>query len=326
MIYITDYINSFEIEERIIGNNLISYKEEPIENAKIKVLLVWHAELNEKTLSDFPNLNSIVRYGVGVDNIDLDFCKQKGIKVFNNPDYGVDEVSDTTIAMIMSLGRNINFYNSKAKDLFCVPNSDFPWQENTLSSSMRFKDISLGLIGVGRIGSAVALKMKNIVGNLNFYDPYVPAGYEKVLGAKRYDLLDKFLENSQIISFHVPLTNETRGMINKSLIDQLQENSILINTSRGGIIDSLDCLHEGLVSGKLLSIGLDVLPEEPPSLSKKEKLLSSWAKEDENLTDKIIINPHTSYYSPQSYQEMRKKAAIMALNCLDDKQTFNRIV
>ncbi len=106
----------------------------------------------------------------------------------------------------------------------------------------------------------------------------------------------------------------------------MQENSILINTSRGGIIDSLDCLHSGLSSGKLSSLGLDVLPEEPPSLSKKEELFISWIAEDNELSDKIIINPHTSYYSPESYQEMRTKAAIMALNCLHKKQVNNKIV
>ena len=97
------------------------------------------------------------------------------------------------------------------------------------------------------------LKMKNIVGNLNFYDPYVPSGYEKVLGANRFNSLESMLENSQIISFHVPLTKETKGMINRSFINKMQENSILINTSRGGIIDSLDCLYNGLSSGKLSS-------------------------------------------------------------------------
>tara|TARA_X000000368_G_scaffold137298_1_gene107932 strand:- start:827 stop:1807 length:981 start_codon:yes stop_codon:yes gene_type:complete len=326
MIFITDYIKNFEIEEEILGSNFSSYKEEQLDKSKIKVLLVWHAEINEITLQDFPNLHSIVRYGVGVDNIDIDFCRKNHIEVFNNPDYGVDEVSDTTIAMILALGRNIGKYNNKAKELIKEPNIENPWQENTDFSSIRFKEISLGLIGVGRIGSSVALKMKNIVRNLNFYDPYVPLGYEKVLGANRFNSLEKMLENSQIISFHVPLNEETKGMINRSFINKMQDNSILINTSRGGIIDSLDCLYSGLSSGKLSSLGLDVLPQEPPSLSKKEELLTSWIAENNELSDKIIINPHTSYYSPESYQEMREKAATMALNCLHKKQVDNKIV
>ena len=92
MIFITDYIKNFKIEKEILGSNFSSYKEEQLDKSKIKVLLVWHAEINEITLQDFPNLHSIVRYGVGVDNIDIDFCRKNHIEVFNNPDYGVDEV------------------------------------------------------------------------------------------------------------------------------------------------------------------------------------------------------------------------------------------
>ena len=326
MIYLTDYIQSFEIEKEIIGNKLLTYSKDYHRKSKAKVILVWHDELNESSMKKFPEAHSIVRYGVGVDNIDLGYCKSKGIKVFNNPDYGVDEVSDTSVAMILSLGRNIHAYNSKAKKLLKNQRSKYPWQENTDFSSVRFKKMSLGLVGVGRIGSSVAYKMKNIVKNINFYDPYVPSGYEKVLGATRYDSLDKFLKNSNIISFHVPLTMETEGMINEAFINKMQENSILVNTSRGGIIDSLNCLYQGLVSGKLQSLGLDVLPEEPPNLSKKEKLLFNWINEENDLSKKIIINPHTSYYSPESYEEMRKKAALMALNCLKKRQLSNRIV
>ena len=86
MIFITDYIKNFEIEEEILGHNFCSYKEEQLDKSKIKVLLVWHAEINETMLRHFPNLHSIVRYGVGVDNIDTDFCRKNHIEVFNNPD------------------------------------------------------------------------------------------------------------------------------------------------------------------------------------------------------------------------------------------------
>ena len=221
-IFITDYIKNFKIEKEILGSNFSSYKEEQLDKSKIKVLLVWHAEINEITLQDFPNLHSIVRYGVGVDNIDIDFCRKNHIEVFNNPDYGVDEVSDTTIAMILSLGRNIGKYKIKLKSL--LKNLILKiLGRKILIFLYWFKEISLGLIGVGRIGSSVALKMKNIVGNLNFYDPYVPSGYEKVLGANRFNSLENMLENSQIISFHVPLTKETKGMINRSFINKMQK-------------------------------------------------------------------------------------------------------
>ena len=105
MIYITDYIQSFEIEKKVIGQKLLTYKKDDNKKSKAKVLLVWHYELNESSLKNFPEAHTIVRYGVGVDNIDLNFCQSKGIKVFNNPDYGIDEVSDSAIAMILNLSR-----------------------------------------------------------------------------------------------------------------------------------------------------------------------------------------------------------------------------
>ncbi len=326
MIYITDYIQNFDLEKKIIGKKLINFKEDFEKRFSAKVLLVWHFEINELSLKDFPELHSIVRYGVGVDNIDLEFCKKKGIKVFNNPDYGVDEVSDSAIAMIMSLSRNITRYNSIAKKLLRSPNPKYPWQENTEISSMRLKDSSIGIIGAGRIGSSVALKMKNIIGSINFYDPYVSSGYEKVIGANRFESLESLLQNSQIVSVHVPLTKETSGMINRSFIKMMSKESILINTSRGGIIDSLDCLYEGMMSKNISGLGLDVLPEEPPSLISKEKLLTSWLDENHALKDRIIINPHTSYFSPQSYKEMRLKASKMSLKALKENLFYNQII
>ena len=248
-----------------------------------------------------------------------------GIKVYNNPDYGVDEVSDTTVALILNLSRNISLYNWKSKNLYLKPNPKLPWQENTDKSSLRLKDSSLSLIGVGRIGSSVAIKMKNIIGELNFYDPYVPSGYEKVLGANRFKSLNDMLAKSDIVSLHTPLNEETRGMVDEVFIKKLKKGSILINTSRGGIIKNLDCIHMGILSGKLGAVGLDVLPKEPPDRSSKEKLLLSWAN-DSKISNQIIINPHTSYYSPQSYEEMRYKAAKMSLDAMRGNLKHNRII
>ena len=325
MIYITDYIQSFEIEKKVIGQKLLTYKKDDNKKSKAKVLLVWHYELNESSLKNFPEAHTIVRYGVGVDNIDLNFCQSKGIKVFNNPDYGIDEVSDSAIAMILNLSRNITFYDKKSRHLFLNPNQKFPWQENTENSSLRLKDSSLGLIGVGRIGSAVALKMKNIIGEINFYDPYVSSGYEKVISANRFESLYSMLSKSDIVSLHTPLNEETSGMVNDAFIKKMRKGSILINTSRGGIIESLDCIYNGILSGNLGAVGLDVLPTEPPDKSLREKLLLSWANQNK-ISERVIINPHTSYYSPQSYEEMRHKAAEMSLEAMEGNLKRNRII
>jgi phosphoglycerate dehydrogenase-like enzyme len=168
--------------------------------------------------------------------------------------------------------------------------------------------------------------MKNIFGNIHFYDPYVVAGYEKVLGANRHESLEELLKCSDIVSVHTPLGTETKGLINDSFINSLKSGCILINSARGGILSSKACLYNGLKSGKIGAIGLDVLPEEPPLLDESDKFILNWLNSDSEFADRIIINPHTAYYSPESYKEMRIKAAKMALKALKGVQTQNRII
>ena len=297
MIYLTDYISEADLEKQILGSKLRCFGDESVDKKAIEVLLVWHFLVNEESLKDFPNVKAIVRYGVGFDNIDLNYCKNKNIKVFNNPDYGVDEVSDTALAMIMNFSRCLGFYNNKSRSLVMEPNQDNPWQENTNINALRLKNKTLGLIGAGRIASSLALKMKNIIGDIHFYDPYVPAGYEKVLGAFRHDKLESLLGNADIVSIHTPLTEKTEGLVNQDFIDSMKHGSILINTARGGILSSHSFLYDALNSGKILAVGLDVLPEEPPIINAKDAFLHSWLDLKSEFADRIIINPHTAYYS-----------------------------
>lgn len=326
MIYITDYIDYPDLESSVVGQNLCSFSDKEIDYEKITILLVWHFSVNETNLKRFPNVKAVVRYGVGFDNIDLEYCKENGIKVFNNPDYGVDEVSDTALSMIMSLSRCIESYNIKSRELVLHPDKAKPWQENTDKRAKRLKTMTLGLIGVGRIGSAVAIKMKSIIGDIHFFDPEVVSGYEKVLGATRHDSLVDLLGNADIVTIHSPLSSSTRELINEDFIESMKDGSILINTARGGILKSYTCLYQGLLSGKLSGVGLDVILQEPPVFKDDDDFLSAWIKNDQDFRGRIIINPHTAYYSEDSYQEMRIKAATSALNALTDNQLTNRII
>jgi len=326
MIYITDYINDPTIEFNVIGKNLCSFLDEKVEYSLVTVLLVWHFPVNEESLKRFPNVKSIIRYGVGFDNIDLEFCKKHSIKVFNNPDYGVDEVSDTALSMIMSLSRCIESYNIQSRELVLHPNKENPWQENTDKRAKRLKNMTLGLVGVGRIGSALAIKMKNIVGSIHFYDPEVASGYEKVLSAIRHNSVEDLLSNSDIVSIHAPLSPSTKDLINDNFINNMRDGSILVNTARGSILKSHSCIYQGLLSGKLSGVGFDVLPSEPPILDPEDELISAWINDNINLSGRIIINPHSAYYSEESYQEMRYKAATYALNALTNNHFLNRII
>ena len=211
-VFITDYITSAKIEKRILGNNLTN----KIRN-NISILLVWHQRVDKDYLDKFPKLKAVIRYGVGYDNIDLKELKRRKIVFCNTPDYGVDEVSDTTITMILNAVRGVNEYNFTAKKFVNT------WQENIIKPIKRISNLNLGVIGAGRIGSSVLLKAKSINFNTFFYDPYKENGYEKTINAIRYDNLDDLLNKCHIISIHTPLTNETLGLVDKKFLNKVKK-------------------------------------------------------------------------------------------------------
>ncbi len=311
-VYITDYITNPDIEKKILGKDLTTKV-----HSNVSILLVWHQIINKKYINKFPNLQAVIRYGVGYDNIDLVELKKRKIIFCNTPDYGVDEVSDTSIAMILNAVRGINEYN------ICAKHYVNSWQENIIKSIKRISDLNLGVIGAGRIGSSVLLKAKALNFKTFFYDPYKECGYEKTLNSKRFDNLDNLLKKCHIISIHTPLTNETKGLVNKNFIKKLKKNCIFINTARGEIVENLDHLYNGLISKKLSFVALDVLPEETLPI-KSSKLINAWKKNDK-FSGKIIINPHTSYYSKKAFIEMRKKTAQNALRILKKLKPKNII-
>ena len=311
-VYITDYIKKPDLEKNILRGCLSERK-----NANVQVLLVWHECINAQYLDQFPKLKGIIRYGVGFDNIDLEEIKNRGLVFCNTPDYGIDEVSDTALTMILNILRGVtkyNHYSKKYKD---------SWQENTLTGLRRSSETVLGIIGAGRIGTSLMLKAKAIKINVMFIDPYKDIGYEKSLGVDRAHNLGELLEKSDVVSIHTPLTNETRNMVDAEFISSMKQGSALVNTARGEIVSNLDLLYGALKSGKISHVALDVLPDEPPLAC---KLINAWREQDEDISQNIIINPHTSYYSIDAYKEMRVKAALNAKRILDNMEPLNIIV
>lgn len=307
MIYITDYINDLDIELNVAGEiPVYTYRDPDVPFNKITALLVWHERINESFLARFPNVKFIQRYGVGYDEIDLEYLRTNNIKFSNNPDYGVEEVALTAMSMILDLTRNTSKYNAIAREL--IKTNSTTWQENTLSSTQRLSEQSLGIIGFGRIGQKLAIMTKNIFKNIYFYDPFLRSGVEKVFNVTKVASLDVIAQKCHVVSFNCPLNNGSRGMINKEFIDKL-DNCVLVNTARGELIHSLSDIADGLYHGKIKSVGLDVLPKEPPI---KDSFIDEFMGGE--YSDRIIINPHTAYYSQSSYLEMRTKAA---QNCVD---------
>lgn len=311
-VYITDYVDDPFIEKGILGDTLSSTLNENIE-----VLLVWHEQITKEYIDKLPNLKGIIRYGVGYDTIDVKYAQSKNIYVCNTPDYGTDEVSDTAIAMIMNIARGVSRY-----DFQCRVYRD-NWQENTIPSIKRNSDYKLGVIGAGRIGGSVLLKAKSLRFQTYFFDPYVVRGYEKMLGAQRFESLEELLEACDIVSVHCPLNDETATMIDDTFIANMKEGASLVNTARGGLIQNIDIFYEVLKSGKLANVALDVIPHEPP---KDSKMINAWRDKEAWLDGRFIINPHSAYYSDKSYFEMREKASQNAKRILSRREPYNIIV
>ena len=322
-VFITDYVTVPKIEKTIFGDNFDitclneeNEKKFPKSIEDADAILVWHAKLTKYTFKKLRKCKIIVKYGTGYDNVNVDECSLYNIPFSNTPDYGVDEVADSTCALILNSIRQIKLYDNMSK----VPN--LKWQRHSNFEIKRTNEHKLGIIGCGRIGTSVSIKMKSFGIDIAFYDPYKPSGYEKSFGIKRFDSLEELFSFSSIISLHTPLDSETNSLINKNNIIKFNKGTILINTARGRIVDSLDTLLFGLEQDYLSFIGLDVLPEEPPNA--KEKLIKLW-KNPSVFSDRIIINPHSSYYSKTSWIEMRQKASLNIKDFLIDSKIKNRI-
>lgn len=308
-VFITDYISEPYIEKDVLNEQLADNLHEDIE-----VLLVWHEHITKEYIDKLPNLKAIIRYGVGYDALDIEYAKQKDIYACNTPDYGTEEVSDTAIAMIMNIARGISRYDYLCRDY------DGTWQENTLKNIKRNSDYKLGVIGAGRIGGSVLLKANALRFDTCFYDPYLSYGTEKMFNSKRIEELDKLLETCDIISINCPLTTETKGMINEAFVKKMKKGSSLVNTARGAIVKDLDIFYEPLKSGDINCINFDVLPSEPP---KDGLLINAWKNREKWLDGRVLINPHTAYYSQKAYFEMRQKAALNAKRIVEGKKPIN---
>ena len=261
-------------------------------------ILAFHLmDYNAELLSKLENCQIIVRLGVGYDNIDLAEANQRNIAVCNVPDYGTEEVADHALGLLLSLVRSIPSYQQAIKNK--------NWNRND-NITFRLSGKTFGIIGLGRIGTAVAIRCKAFGMNVVFYDPYLDDGYDKALGITRADTLEDLLTQCDIISIHTPSTDETRGMVGSDFLGKVKDGCVLINTARGDIIN-LNELYKSMKSGKVRACGLDVLPIE--GHSNEQELVIDYENNAEWLEDRLIITPHVAYYSAEAYIELRYKAA-----------------
>lgn len=270
-----------------------------IENAAA-VMLYHNIALTRDTISRLTACKLIVRCGVGYDNVDWRFARERGIPVANVPDYGTEEVADSAIGLMLSLTRGTNFYNNRLQRAF----GDWSYMQNT--PLLRLRGRVFGVIGLGRIGKAAALRAKALGMDVAFYDPYEKDGVDKALGIRRVESADELCRQSFVLSPHCPLTDDTRHIVDARRISLMPDRSYLVNTARGAVVDST-AIPAAIRSGKLAGAGIDVLEVEPPPAD--HPLVAAWRDVNDPCHDRVILNPHSAFYSEEGLLDMRVKGA-----------------
>jgi D-3-phosphoglycerate dehydrogenase len=282
--------------EFVFLNSLDETDFKDVDLAELDALLVWHARITETTASRLKNCKIVVRYGIGYDQIDVDALTRAGIRFSNNPSYCIEEVADTAVAMIINATRGVSRHGNLSRRY------DGSWQENNLAT-WRSRGRNVGLIGLGKIGIATALRLKPFGFKLFAYDPYVDQGLGKSLNIGFVGRLDDLLSRCDIVSLHCPLTQETSGIIDADFLRSMKPDAILVNTARGKLLKSFGVLQEHMHAHREFQAFLDVLPMEPPG---EDGLISSWRQGEDWLSERLIINPHNAYYSDMSRMDMRR--------------------
>lgn len=308
-VVITDFIvGALETERRILGElaDLValdaSSEDEligKIENAD--AIMMFHTvSITEKTIQRLKHCKLIVRCGVGYDNVDWKLARKHNIVVANVPDYGTEEVADSAIGLTLALTRGIAVYNSLLRQ------GPGEWLYTQAQPIWRLRGRVFGIVGLGRIGGAAALRAKSLGMDVAFYDPFAPDGRDKSLGVRRVETLDELLAEAHVVSMHCPLTTETYHMLNAQTIAKMKRGTFLINTARGGVVDTT-AIPAAIASGQLAGAGIDVLEVEPPA--DDDPLLVAWRDPRHPAHHRLIVNPHTAFYSEEGLLDMRVKGS-----------------
>jgi len=308
-VVITDFINEpLDHERRLLGEladvvALNAFSEDDlvgkIEQADA-IMLYHFISLTERTVSRLKQCKLIVRCGVGFDNVDRAAARARGITVANVPDYGTEDVADSAIGMMLSLTRGVHYMNSR------LQHRQGPWIYTQVQPLHRLRGRVFGVVGIGRIGTATALRAKALGMEVVFYDPYAPQGRDKSLGVRAVETLGELLAQAYVVSLHTPLTPETRHLINRETLAQMQPGSFVVNTARGGVVEVLAVL-EAISSGHLRGAAIDVLETEPPPGD--HPLIQAWRDPSHPAHDRLILNPHAAFYSEEGLVDMRVKGS-----------------
>lgn len=260
------------------------------------VALVNFAPMTDQVLRSMKRGSTVIRYGIGVDNVDLAAAREHGIRVANVPDYGVDTVADHAAASLLTLARRIPFYDHAiARDGWVAPTG--------LGPVRSLRQHTVGLLGFGRIAQAVHHRLRAFGVTTIAYDPYCPSETFAALQVESVSL-EELARRTTALSLHVPLTPDTEHVVDAAFLDRMPEGSLVVNTARGGLIDE-DALVRALDSGRLAGAVLDVTSPEP-------------APQDSPLRncERVLLTPHAAFYDEASLDNLQRLASDEAVRAL----------
>ncbi|CAF2924933.1 unnamed protein product [Rotaria sp. Silwood2] len=269
--------------------NLFSY----VSNPRIIAIITTDTSITAEIIECIsPSCRVITRLGVGFDNIDIKACFQRNIVVCYVPDYGTNEVADHAVALLFAAHRRLSMYHRSIVEQNI-------WNHEIAGKDLHsLNTLNLGIIGMGRIGSCFANKMRPFVRKIFSYDPLLPSNCTS---------MDEIFEECDIISLHIPLTSANHHLISLNSINRMKRRPILINVSRGGLVDT-QALIQALKNGKISYAALDVLENEPYIDSELIKL------------DRIQLTPHAAWYTQESASALRTKAIQDILRVMNGEQ------
>src|SRR5437667_7820014 len=315
-----------ELEREIFGRDLNIVKRDTgalselsdADCAEADGLMIMGFGVMGADLARFPRLRAIVRMGVGYDKLDRPAAAARNILICNVPDYGTTEVADHAMALALTLRRGILLHHELQRR-----DPPAPWRSFHHPMIRRLGMQTFAIVGLGRIGTAVALRAKAFSFRVVFYDPYLPNGVELALGVDRAASLEELLRQTDALSIHTPLTPETRGLLGHAELGLLRPGAVVVNDARGPILD-LDALLAHLRSGHIAAAGLDVLPVEPP-VEPVPELLRLYRAREPWLEGRLVITPHAAWLTPESEADTRRKSAETMRAALLTNRTQNVI-
>jgi D-3-phosphoglycerate dehydrogenase len=259
-------------------------------------ILVTYAEITEKVMEQAKKCKIIARTGIGYNNVDVEAATVRGIQVSNVPDYCIGEVADHTLALILTCLRKTAYLAQTVRE--------GKWDVNLARPIPRLQGLTVGLLGLGNIAKAVARRVQAFDMITIAFDPFVSVSEAGLLGVEKVDSVQQLAQRADILTIHVPLTPSTQGVVNAEIFHAMKKSAIVINTSRGPIINEAD-LHDAIRTGRIAGCGLDVMEREGGEVS--SPLLKY---------DNVVVTPHSAFYSSGSDIELREKAVDQIIRTL----------